>query len=71
MRLPSIIRSADEMKPLDSPFQSRKDRNSLEDDEDNPVDPGRRFFLKFKARTIQIFSNLTWRSNFLLLRDQG
>ncbi len=26
------------MKPLDSPFQSRKDRDSLEKDEDEPVE---------------------------------
>ena len=31
-------RNADEMKALDSPFQSRKDRDILENDEDEPDD---------------------------------
>jgi hypothetical protein len=39
-----FFRSADEMKPLDSPFQSRKDRDSLDKDENEPVEAGRSIY---------------------------
>jgi hypothetical protein len=47
-----VIRSADEMKPLDSPFQSRKDRDSVERDEDEPVEASKSF-LFFKSGQVK------------------